>query len=134
LPLMVLSALVISPFPLVQLVFPCCDDELQQFAHALARSLFCAGGKAQLTPCRHMIDQRLARGLTHAERSGQVESRIHKALGRQRTGSLQAINNELDPWFAQVTDLLSGEIYAFHQATGIDPLLTCVPALNARRI
>ena len=81
-----------------------------------------------------MVDQRLTRGRTHADWPGEVEGHIDKALGRQRTGRLQAVNDEPYPRFVQRTDLLGGEIDAFHQTAGIDPLLASVPALNARRI
>jgi len=58
---MVLSAMVVSPFCLVEPVFPGCHDELQQLADALAGGTFCACLKAQLAPWRHVVDQRLTR-------------------------------------------------------------------------
>src|SRR5437762_2201455 len=115
---MVLSAMVVSPSRLVELVFPCRHDKLQQLADALAGSTFRAGVKAQFTPWPDVIEQRLARALAQAERPDQVEAHIHKALWRQRTGGAQAVDDELYPRFIEITDLLGGEIDAFHQAAG----------------
>ena len=82
-----------------------------------------------------VTQERVPGDLAHLDRPYEVQTAVDKITGGEFASLLaQTVNDVLYAWFAQVVELVYGEVDSFVQRAAVNPLVTCVPALDCRGI